>query len=230
MTDNTQVFDESTPAPTETKTESTLPAELTDLVGEGKKYADVDTALKSVPAAQAHISKLEKELEDMKTAQAQLEVDLKARQSVEEALKSVGSQGKPDTTPAQQDQVQGVKPENLEGSIQAILDKNAKAAAAKQNVETVREALSKTFGDKAKEAFESKARELGLPVAELNRISAQSPQAALKLFGEVKTPTATARSTVNTEAIKPVKLPANKADRQALFRESVARVNKKYEV
>lgn len=38
-----------------------VPTELQELVGQGKKYATLDDAIKSVPHAQTHIAKLEQE-------------------------------------------------------------------------------------------------------------------------------------------------------------------------
>ena len=64
------IFDGATtptePVVPEVTPTNTIPQELVDLVGENKKYKTVEDALKSVAPAQAHISKLEAELAQLK--------------------------------------------------------------------------------------------------------------------------------------------------------------------
>lgn len=171
-----------------------LPDPLKDLVGEGKKYASVEKALESIPHAQAHIQKLEQELKELREAVA------KAR-GVDEVYNTVQDLLKQETAtpvPAVVD----------EDSLAAILDRKlAEREAAKRaqaNREAVKKALVEKYGEKAKEAYESRLKELGLGEQFVDSLIAHSPAAALELFGlKGSTPKAPAPSlsSVNTAAL-----------------------------
>lgn len=172
---------------------STVPQELAELVGEGKKYKSVEDALKSVPHAQTHIQRLEDEMKQMKE-------ELERRKAAEEILEEIRSgvsQGTSQPTKAE------LNPEVVEQTVSAILSKREAEVKAQTNVASVISNFEKAFGDKTKaqEMYLKVAEESGLSVKELNRLSATSPEAVLKLAGLNKKETPSAgkiHSTVNT--------------------------------
>lgn len=157
-----------TPAPTDTK----LPDELAGLIGEGKKYATVEAALKSVPHAQKHIEQLEREMKELR------EKAEKAA-ALDDVYKTV------------QDMLaQGGKPPAgglAETDIDVLLDRKLQAREAqqraKENTALVKNVLVEQFGERAADVYKEKAAALGIGVEFLNDLCGKSPKAALELLG-----------------------------------------------
>lgn len=173
----TDIFDDGAPADqqaavTPPSTAIQLPDEVAALVGEGKKYATPEAALKALPHAQQHIATLEAELAALREkAQGAHNVD-ELYEAVQELQKQKGT---PATVAVSEDAIAGV------------LDRKLKEREAKQtqeaNVASFRDAFGKKYGDKAKEQFAAKAAENGLTVEGLSALVRTSPTAALKLVG-----------------------------------------------
>jgi hypothetical protein len=178
--------------------ESQLPQELVELVGEGKKYKSVDDALKSVPHAQKHIATLEEEnarikaeLEKRRTAE-ELLADIRSGINVGEQLQTVTSQITSDT---------------VEQTVAKLLAQRDAQSKAQNNVAKVISTFEQSFGDKnkAQEMYTKVASESGLSIQELNRLSATSPDAVLKLAGlkenRQPAPVGKVHSTVNLDSL-----------------------------
>lgn len=168
-----------------------IPPELTELVGEGKKYATVDAALKSILPAQTHIQTLE---EENRVAKAELE----KRKTAEELIESIKSGNTPTETP----ESPSIDVNTIGSVVQTQLEAIKQAETAKANTDTVANKFTEKFGDKAEEVYNKIAADSGLPVESLNQLAAASPNAVLKLAGldsvspdVVEKPT----SSVNTE-------------------------------
>lgn len=178
MTEET-IF-ESTPATPETVTPPvsspatlSLPPELTELVGTGKKYATAEAALASIPHAQKHISTLEQE-------NAAIKAELEKRRTTEELLVELRSTGIPQTStnvPAGLDQA------TVEQLIARTLETKEAQKVAQQNINAITSTFKDKFGDKAEEVFIALAKESGMSVQYLNNLAATSPNAVLKLAG-----------------------------------------------
>jgi hypothetical protein len=189
----TTIFDgTTTPVPAAANTQPTLPDEVVELIGEGKKYATPEDALKSVPHAQKHIATLEVEMRALKE-------ELAAKKSAAEVYETVkemmASNGKP---PA--GNITTVVPD-LDTLLDRKLEAREQALKAKENTELVKQALVEQFGDKAIDVYKEKAASLGIGVEFLNDLCAKSPQAAFDLLGVKPAKTTgptTQRGTVNT--------------------------------
>ena len=169
-----------------------IPEELKDLVGEGKKYATAEEALKSIPHAQQHIGSMEQEMADMRE-------DLAKRKAVEEVLQEI-NKTPTDIVP---------EPQITEDQLDALIDNRLTAKTFKDKQDANTSEVINTFVDmygdkeKAQEIYVKKAADLGLSIEQLNTLSASSPQAVYTMFGMVKpaeqAPTQI-HSNVNTEA------------------------------
>jgi hypothetical protein len=180
MTDT--IFDgKTTPSADPAEPKITLPDEAAELIGEGKKYATVTDALKSVPHAQKHISTLEE-----------------VYTTVKEML---AANGKPPV----------VGTGTTAPDWDALLDRKLQALEAQKtaqgNTEQVKQVLVAQFGEKAIEVYKQKATDLGIGVETLNELCAKSPKAALELLGVKPKPT-TAASTVTGSTVDPSRLAA----------------------
>lgn len=155
-----------------------------------QKYADVPTALDSIPHAQGRISELSAENAALK---AQLEAS-KGTDDVLEQLKKL-SQPTPTETPSSQ----GIDA----AQIQQILDERLQAERQQQveqaNADIVLSKLKDRFGDKAESEFNTKAQQLGMTVEQLSNLARQTPNAALAFFPENAAPANPATGSVNTE-------------------------------
>lgn len=171
-----------------------IPAEVAELVGEGKKYKSVDDALKALPHAQSHIARLEQEAKELREKAAQA----RAIEDVYEALQSRQSA----------DPVTAVAPAFDERTLDVVLERKLqekKAMEVKQaNMNEVKQALTDKFGDKAPETFRKKAEELGVNETFLTDLIAASSKAGLELFGLVRKDapaSAAPAGGINTQAI-----------------------------
>lgn len=150
-----------------------LPEGLDGIVGEGKKYATVQDALRSIPHAQAHIAKLESE------ARAKDEAIAKARalEEVYEALTS-NRQASADLLPQA-----GFDAATLDVVLEQKLKEREASQKRIENIKTVEAAIKGKYGDKAQDVVVEKAKELGVSTKFIEDIVAYSPKAGLELFG-----------------------------------------------
>lgn len=172
-----------------------LPETVKGLVGEGMKYATPEAALESLPHAQHHIDNLEQEMSNMRE-------DLAKRKSVEEVLQEINK-----TTTGSE-----VEPQLTQDQLDALIDSRLQARTAQDirdaNTNEVKKTFVNNFGDneKANEAYNQKAKELGISIEELNTLSATSPKAVFSMFGlkQVSQIPATKIDTnINSEAVIP---------------------------
>lgn len=169
-----------------------LPPEVQELVGEGRKYKTAEDALRSLPHAQSHISKLEEEMKQMRE-------ELARRKAAEELLEEFRFPS------PQEPQAQ---PQLDTNAIAALVDQTLEQREAKKtaqgNIDTVIQSFNEKFGEKAPEMYEKIAAENGLSVQFLNSVAAKSPQAVLNLAGilkqQVQPVPGKTGSSVNTES------------------------------
>jgi hypothetical protein len=175
----------NTPAPIE------IPQELQELVGEGKKYATLNDALKSIPHAQTHIQTLTGELAVSKE-------ELTKRKTTEELIAQIKSDASKATGTPEAPSIDINSVGNMVDERLANIE-NAKTASS--NATQVADAFVAKFGDKAEEVYNSMAVESGLTVEALNKLTASSPKAVLKLAGlnAVQPFTQKSSGDVNTE-------------------------------
>lgn len=176
---------------------STVPPEVAEYVGEGKKYSSVDDALKSVPHAQKFIDKLSVELEEAKK-------ELEKRKTAEELLTQIKSGIPFDPTP----QVASVTPESIARIVEQTITQKQQQVEASVNTKKVAEAFLTQYADKAESVYNSLAAESGLSVAMLNQLAATSPTAVLRMAGLTGGKGASqsashSASSINTDALKP---------------------------
>lgn len=179
-----------------------LPDSLKELIGEGKKYASVEKALESLPHAQTHIQKIEQENAELRQKAAEAI-------AAEEVYKKLMESFKPNdgVTPP---------PSGLdEASVATLLDRKLAErealATATANTQRVRDALVGKYGEKAKEVYEAKAKELGVGVDFLNDVVKKSPRAAEELFGikGKEAPAATTTGGINTSTLNNTRPPSS---------------------
>lgn len=169
-----------------------VPTELQELVGQGKKYATLDDAIKSVPHAQTHIARLEQEA-------AQLREELQKRKAAEDLLADIkaGITQQGETTPKVD-----LSQETVSNIVKNVLKQEQESNIQAQNAKSVMTAFETAFGDKqkAEQEYIKIAEKNNLPVQMLNQLAMTSPEAVLNLAGLKKTtqPVGKVSSDVNT--------------------------------
>lgn len=184
--DQTQVVETQNPP-----SQTVIPQEIAEFVGEGKKYKTVDDALKSVPHAQKHIETIEAELA---TVKGQLEKSKTAEQLLEEIKSNMQLAETPSTVPT-------LDPSKVEEIVNSTLVRKEKETIAKTNISTVAETFKANYGAEAEAVYNKLALDSGLNVQQLNQLAATSPSAVIKLAGLTKVEVIKKpNSSVNTES------------------------------
>lgn len=180
-----------------------LPPEVAEFIGEGKKYASMEDALRSIPHAQKHIQTLE---EEAKHIREQLEAQRTLKEMLEEARST-----QPQETP-KEPTAPTFDPANLSQIVNQTIEQREAQQRAKANIATVVSTFETKFGDKAEEVYEALAKENGLSLSSLNQLASTSPVALLRLAGIDNKPTAPTKlhTGINTEAFRSNQPPAEK--------------------
>lgn len=208
MSDQDNMFNGTGTTETPTKEEPTnqVPEFLQEWVGEGKKYHSLDDALKSIPAAQSHIEKLENEAksrlteEQLNERNEQLMADLEEKLMKQMATKT--------TRPAVELEFTQTKETDqsvdIDSVVNSILSRREQEQSAKQNQMSVVASAVAKWGERAESTLYGEAAKLGLSPQQLDAFAAQNPKAVFKMLGiEDAKPSSTRASigsTINTQS------------------------------
>lgn len=141
-----------------------------------QKYADVNTALSSIPHAQNHIKSLETQL-------TQMQEELNKRQGMEQVMERIQATQETNT---EQPSV-SLDEAQLEAVLERQLNQREQTKAAQTNELKFSNTLREKFGNKAREVLDAKASELGISTEFMQSLAQTSPKAALAYFDEVST-------------------------------------------
>lgn len=146
-----------------------------------QKYADVPTALQSIPHAQNRIQELQQKVKELEEENAR-------RAGFDDVLSRLDGSKQSAGQPAQQ----AMSAEELHSLVENALENREKQTAAKQNQTAVSEALIKKFGDteKATEQLKAKAAQLGIGMDMMGQLAQTSPNAVLSYFNASSVDTA----------------------------------------
>jgi hypothetical protein len=162
--------------PETTSTGLILPEEVKSFVGEGKKYATVEDALKSVPHAQKYIDDQKATLTAKEAEVEHLKEELAKRKAMEEYLAELKNQQ------VQTSNSSVAPPVDLDSLVERKLHEMSETQKVRDNLLAVDTAMKKQYGEKAKEVFSVKAQELGVSVDYLTKLAGTSPTAFYKMF------------------------------------------------
>lgn len=178
---------------TETTVENKTPVDNTEAVALKKRFED----------SQTYIAKLEAENKKYREDGLRADVTNKAIEELKQELLNKNTQNEnkeENTTPS-------LSREEILGLVRSSITVVETEKSANQNRETVNISLVKQFGtlDKAKEAVQVRAKELGLPVSELVKIAEKSPTAFQKMLDvpQSRSNDAQMKSAVNTQTTLP---------------------------
>lgn len=192
MSDNLFTQEGQTPEPQaqpapqggEPKAAETVPAtdsyanQLASIVTEDgrQKYADVNTALNSIPHAQSHIAELTRK-------NAELEAEVQKRAGMEQVLERIDSKNQTNSeTPSDN----SLSEAHVMELLNSALTQREEQSTALANEIALTNGLVEKFGtkEKAMEMLANKAKELNVNVDFMQSLAQKSPKAVLSYFGE----------------------------------------------
>lgn len=186
-----------------TTTNESTTAVLDQLVGEGKKFNSVEDLAKGKLTADTHIDNLENQNRDLK---AELDTRLTAEKQINQMLASreEKNQTEQENTEGQGDTTPSISADEIAKLVRDTVDSDRKTEQAQANEDLIDQRMKDTYGDKAKEVLESKAKSLGVSTDFLKDVARQSPDAFFATIGlDVKQPSAprTTSGTISTDQL-----------------------------
>jgi hypothetical protein len=168
--------------------EPTSPSILGDLVGEGRKFNDVEALARGKVEADRFIEQMKQENASLKADLDKQAYKIGVSDKMEE-MASASTVELPDPNQnsgtLNQANTQQVSSEaDIESLVEQTLRKREQEGVAKNNIALVESELDKAYGTEAASAVQQKASELGLPMAELQSMAAKSPAAFMQLMGK----------------------------------------------
>jgi len=166
------------PAPTSAEvapapTAPTVPDSARGIVGEGKKYSSVESALSSIEPAQSHISNLEAE-------NARLRGDLERASKLDDVVSQIEANKSQTETPS----APVYDPTKMREEVRSVYTEISVEQARADNVAEANDAIYKMYGDKAPEVTASVPSKLGVSVDFLQATAETSPSAFMKLIAD----------------------------------------------
>lgn len=174
---------------------------LETLVGDGKKFTDVEGLAKGKMESDSHITKLETENADIKERFEKLQKEKGTEYTVADLMKAVKDATTTEGSEGEQTQL---SPEELQKVIKTVVEgeKQADTKAANRALGN-KLVLGKVDGnvEAAKALVAEQAAKLGIAPAKLAELSEESPQAFAKLFG-IDPSTASSQGTAALPGVK----------------------------
>lgn len=186
------IFDTATEQPQdapkqEQEAAPTTESFLNKLVEErGEKWGDPEVIAKGKLEADAHIANLERQLAEMREDLGKEEYSKKLL----DALQNKAGSTSPNTVAPKDNNSASDEPNttaeadvDVESLVEQTLAKREREAKVAQNIASVEQALTESFGTEARAMVQQKAQDLGLSIERMQELAAESPQAFLSLVG-----------------------------------------------
>lgn len=189
----TDIFNSAT---TETTTEQTQTQTnesfVSQLVGEGKKFKDLEALAKGKLEADRHIGEITKTLDELRAEVAKQDYAKKLLEELNKAPET-RQDTPPPSTSSSNTETTTQNASDIEALVEKVITEKEKNRTVSQNIAIVGEEMEKKFGDKATQVLKTKSQELGVSLDRLREIAAESPTAFFQLIG-----VAASRSTAPT--------------------------------
>lgn len=184
---------ESSPSP-----DSLFADQLASITAEDgrQKYANVETALSSIPHAQQKIREQEQQLQELRK-------QIEQSQNMEKLLSQLEANTSPKSpAPTSEGTLDEAKLAEL---VEMQLKQRELNMNLEKNKNKVIDTLASKYGDKAKaeQAFIEKAKKLNMSGKDFLSMASSHPELVLSQFSDVETPTpSTVNGSVNTSGLK----------------------------
>jgi hypothetical protein len=158
---------------------------LEELVGEGKKFKDVQALARGKAEADTYVEILKRSNDEIRDQLLKTQSDASARANLEDLIKDLRKPDSEITPPANEDESKApsLRPDEIEQMVQAQIEKREIARRQQDNFNSVQAKLRERFGDNTQRVLEEQRKNLNLSVEQVNTIAKDSPAAFLRLMG-----------------------------------------------
>lgn len=158
-----------------------------DAVGEGKKWKDGDTLLKSKIDSDSYVKTLEMRLDDFRDMYLKLKEQSEKQTKLEDLVKQLDQRPQPQpltnsNTPANEVQP-AFKPEDLIPLMQKQIQEDRAVNKQQENANLVKAKLIERFGLNYPNIIQDQIQQLGLTTEDFNSLARKSPAALFKTLG-----------------------------------------------
>lgn len=225
----TDVFDSATTenattAQTTTETNSSFTEQL---VGEGKKFRDVESLAKGKLEADRHIAEITRTLTELREEVAKQDYAKTLLEQLQSKGAGSGTANTEDsllTRNSATENTTQAREVDIEALVEQAITKKEKTRTFEQNISAANEAMVSQYGDRAGEVLKLKAQELNMSVDRLKEIAAESPTAFLQLVTDSsKKPT---DKVVMPSSVRQDSLASNTSERTFNYYQKIRKENK----
>lgn len=182
----TDIFNAATTAETTTEAGNVQTNEsyLNQLVGEGKKFKDMEALAKGKLEADRHIGEITKTLDELRAELAKQDYAKSLLEQMSKGSEATAEQSSLNTpSPSNTENTTQSASEDIEALVEKVITAKERTRTVSQNLSVVSEEMEKQYGDKAGQILKTKSTELGMSIERLKEIAAESPTAFFQLVG-----------------------------------------------
>jgi N-acetylglucosamine kinase-like BadF-type ATPase len=174
------------------------------LVGEGKKFKDVESLAKGKLEADRHIGEITKTLDELRAELAKQDYAKSLLEQMNKASETTAEQPSSSTpSPSNTENTTQRASDDIEALVEKVITEKERSRTVTQNLSVVNEEMEKQYGDKAGQILKAKSAELNMSLERLKEIAAESPTAFFQLVGfnnnNKKVTSMTTQSSVRSE-------------------------------
>lgn len=214
-------------ATTENTSAETPSSFVEQLVGDGKKFRDVESLAKGKLEADRHIAEITQTLNQLREEVAKQDYAKSLLEQLQNKGAGSGTANTEEPTQARNSAAENTtqtREVDIEALVEQAITKKEKARTFEQNIATANEAMVSQYGEKAGEVVKARSQELGISVERLKEIAAESPTAFLQLVtGSAKKAT---DKVVMPSSVRQDSLASNTSDRTFQYYQKMRKENK----
>jgi len=191
------IFSSATTDSTTNETQQTQTKEsfVDHLVGDGKKFKDIEALAKGKLEADRHIGEITKTLDELRAELAKQDYAKNLLEQMSKGSETGAEQPTPVTTSSSNTENTTQSASDFEALVEKVITAKEKSKTASQNISVVGEEMQKQYGDKTADVLKAKSLELNMSLDRLKEIAAESPTAFFQLIGVKKMGEKTSTST-----------------------------------
>jgi len=191
------IFSSATTEGTTNETQQTQTKEsfVDHLVGDGKKFKDIEALAKGKLEADRHIGEITKTLDELRVELAKQDYAKNLLEQMSKGSETGAEQPTPVTTSSSNTENTTQSASDFEALVEKVITAKEKSKTASQNISVVGEEMQKQYGDKTADVLKAKSLELNMSLDRLKEIAAESPTAFFQLIGVKKMGEKTSTST-----------------------------------
>ena len=222
----TDIFNAATTAETTTEVQNAQTNEsfVAQLVGEGKKFKDLEALAKGKLEADRHIGEITKTLDELRAELAKQDYAKSLLESMNKGSETRTEQPPPNNPSPSNTENTTQSASDIESLVEKVITEKERNRTVSQNISVVGEEMERQFGDKAGQILKSKSQELGMSIDRLKEIAAESPTAFFQLIGVNAQKKAT--NTVTQSSVRSETFNSNSQDRDFDYYQKIRKENR----